>query len=324
MFTVQNSLDQLQTSLYYGAMTLMKDFQQYLGNMGTELFGNQYIQAILLFFQFLANSLLIVGLVLAFFEYAVSIESGKANIKDTLLSILKAMSVTAVFTTVPVKLYQLSVDVTSAISSVMNVTMLKSSVNPSGTVPNPAVSQASLFNDSLNVFTNMVVNNPIMNPAGAISNMLIDNAASMAAGSEQQHVPDIVSLIFLIAFAYGFLKVLFGNIKRGGIMLIQICVCSLYIFSLVRGYSDAFINWCKQVVALCFTAFVQNLMLIGGLLIFPHQMVVGVGLMLAAAEVPRIAQSFGMETSMKGNLSGITHTANSVMSLGKVLMKVGA
>ena len=30
--------------------------------------------------------------------------------------------------------------------------------------------------------------------------------------------------------------------------------------ALARGYTDGFGSWCKQVAALCFTAFVQNLL----------------------------------------------------------------
>lgn len=320
MFTVQNSIDQLTTFVYYGAMTAMQDFMKYSGSMGTELFNNQYILAIILFFQMLANALFAVGMVLAFLEYVISIESGKSNMKDTLLSILKGMSATALFASVPIKLYQLSVDVESAISSVMNVTMLNESLAASGTTASQATSTSSLVTDALSFFTTLVSSNPVLSIVGSITSI----AGSTTSGSSsQQHIPTIVNLIFMIAFTFGFLKVLFGNIKRGGILLIQICVCPLYIFSLVRGYSDAFINWCKQVVALCFTAFIQNLMLMGGLLIFPKQMVVGVGVMLAAAEVPRIAQAFGMETSMKANISSIAMTTNSVMSLGRTLMAGG-
>jgi hypothetical protein len=320
LFTVQNSIDQLTTFVYYGAMTAMQDFMKYSGSMGTELFNNQYILAIILFFQMLANALFAVGMVLAFLEYVISIESGKSNMKDTLLSILKGMSATALFASVPIKLYQLSVDVESAISSVMNVTMLNESLAASGTTASQATSTSSLVTDALSFFTTLVSSNPVLSIVGSITSI----AGSTTSGSSsQQHIPTIVNLIFMIAFTFGFLKVLFGNIKRGGILLIQICVCPLYIFSLVRGYSDAFINWCKQVVALCFTAFIQNLMLMGGLLIFPKQMVVGVGVMLAAAEVPRIAQAFGMETSMKANISSIAMTTNSVMSLGRTLMAGG-
>lgn len=53
-------------------------------------------------------------------------------------------------------------------------------------------------------------------------------------------------------------KGVFANLKRGGILLIQISVGSLYLFSVPRGYTDGFISWCKQVVGLCLTAFCRQ------------------------------------------------------------------
>lgn len=52
-------------------------------------------------------------------------------------------------------------------------------------------------------------------------------------------------IFFLLAFAYCVIKVFFANIKRGGILLIQISVGSLYLFSVPRGYTDGFYQWCK-------------------------------------------------------------------------------
>ena len=57
------------------------------------------------------------------------------------------------------------------------------------------------------------------------------------------------SLFFIILFGYCTIKVVFANIKRGGILLCQIAVGSLYMFSVPRGYTDGFVNWCKQVIA---------------------------------------------------------------------------
>lgn len=42
----------------------------------------------------------------------------------------------------------------------------------------------------------------------------------------------------MILFGYCTVKVVFANIKRGGIMLCQIAVGSLYLFSVPRGYTD--------------------------------------------------------------------------------------
>lgn len=51
-----------------------------------------------------------------------------------------------------------------------------------------------------------------------------------------------------VMMGYAVIKVFFANLKRGGILLIQIAVGSLYMFSVPRGYIDGFIQWCKQVI----------------------------------------------------------------------------
>lgn len=57
---------------------------------------------------------------------------------------------------------------------------------------------------------------------------------------------------------YATVKVFFANVKRGGILLTLIGVGSLYMLNLPRGYSDGFNGWIKQVIALCFTSFMQT------------------------------------------------------------------
>ncbi|MEG1884603.1 MAG: DUF6045 family protein, partial [Clostridia bacterium] len=101
---------------------------------------------------------------------------------------------------------------------------------------------------------------------------------------------------------YAVIKVFFANLKRGGILLIQIAVGSLYMFSVPRGYLDGFTQWCKQVIGLCLTAFLQATILIAGLMVVKDHALLGLGLMLASSEVPRIAGAFGMDTSTKANL----------------------
>ena len=84
-------------------------------------------------------------------------------------------------------------------------------------------------------------------------------------------------------------------------------------FNVPRGYFDAFFGWCKQVIALCFTAFFQNILYVLGILLMADTAYLpGFALLLAAAEVPRIAQQFGLDTSAKGNIMGAVHTVSTV------------
>jgi ATP-binding cassette subfamily B protein len=61
----------------------------------------------------------------------------------------------------------------------------------------------------------------------------------------------IMMLFMIIMMGYAVIKVFFANLKRGGILLIQIAVGSLYMFSVPRGYIDGFTQWCKQIIGLC-------------------------------------------------------------------------
>lgn len=120
----------------------------------------------------------------------------------------------------------------------------------------------------------------------------------------------LFSLFFIILFGYCTVKVVFANIKRGGILLCQIAVGSLYMFGVPRGYTDGFYGWCKQVIATCLTAFLQTTILYLGLLTYPQHALISVGLCLSATEVPRIAQMYGLDTSVRVNMMSVGQTVN--------------
>lgn len=127
-------------------------------------------------------------------------------------------------------------------------------------------------------------------------------------------------LIFLlIMMGYSVIKVFFANLKRGGILLITIAVGSLYMFSVPRGYTDGFIQWCKQVIGLCLTAFLQAVVLIAGLGIMRQNSLLGIGVILAASEIPRIAGQFGLDTSTKGSVMSTIYAAQSAVSITRTV-----
>lgn len=133
-----------------------------------------------------------------------------------------------------------------------------------------------------------------------------------------------VLLIFLlIMMGYSVIKVFFSNLKRGGILLINIAVGSLYMFSVVRGYTDGFIQWCKQIIGLCFTAFLQTVLLVAGLGIMRQDVLIGIGIILSASEIPRIAGQFGLDTSTKGNIMSTVYAAQSAISITRTITGAG-
>ena len=131
----------------------------------------------------------------------------------------------------------------------------------------------------------------------------------------------LFSLFFIILFGYCTIKVVFANIKRGGILLCQIAVGSLYLFSVPRGMIDGFYSWMKQVIATCLTAFLQTTILYIGLLTYTQHALLAVGICLSANEVPRIAQMFGLDTSVRVNMMSINSTVSMGAKAAKFIAK---
>ena len=134
-------------------------------------------------------------------------------------------------------------------------------------------------------------------------------------------INSLLGVLSMILLAYCVLKLFFANLKRGGILLCQIAVGSLYMFSVPRGYTDGFNSWCKQIIALCLTSFVQTTLLFLGLITWQTNMILAVGIMLSANEVPRIAQQFGLDTSVKINMMSVTSTVNAAVRAGQIVAK---
>ena len=52
-----------------------------------------------------------------------------------------------------------------------------------------------------------------------------------------------------------------------------------------------------------------------------EQVVLGLGIMFAANEVPRIAQQFGLDSSVKVNMMSVVHTASTTANLIRMVKK---
>ena len=147
-----------------------------------------------------------------------------------------------------------------------------------------------------------------------------DSATSILGILAEMSWGVILAIFILIMMGYSIIKVFFANLKRGGILLITIAVGSLYMFGIVRGYSDGFIQWCKQVPGLCLTAFLQSVILIAGLGVMRSNVLMGIGLILAASEIPRIAGQFGLDTSTRGNIMSAVYAAQSAVSITRTIV----
>lgn len=147
-----------------------------------------------------------------------------------------------------------------------------------------------------------------------------DSATSILGILAEMSWGVVLAIFILIMMGYSIIKVFFANLKRGGILLITIAVGSLYMFSIVRGYTDGFIQWCKQVAGLCLTAFLQSVILIAGLGVMRSNVLMGIGLILAASEIPRIAGQFGLDTSTRGNIMSAVYAAQSAVSITRTIV----
>ncbi len=129
----------------------------------------------------------------------------------------------------------------------------------------------------------------------------------------------LLVILIIIMVGYAILKVFLASLKRGGILLIQIAIGALYMFSVPRGFTDGFVMWVKQVIASCVTAFLQSTMLVCGLILFKDYWLLGLGVMLSAGEIPRIAGMFGLETAARPNINGVINTAQSAVHLTQMI-----
>lgn len=294
-FVADTVLGQIVDWIYGQMIGFLGNFFSLMGQMGAELFELEWIQAIVLFFSQLAWVLYVVGLVVAVFECAIECQSGRGSVRDTALNVLKGFMAVGLFSVVPVELYKFSVSLQGEITR--GITGLGGDFG----------SMAGNIIDSLKN-----------------SGTLQDAMVSGVFGGINTITNPILMIFILFMMGYSTIKVFFANLKRGGILLIQIAVGSLYLFSVPRGYMDGFTNWCKQVIGICLTAFLQATMLIAGLMVLSKNALLGLGIMLAAGEVPRIAGQFGLDTSTRANLMSSVYAAQSAVNLTRTIVQAAA
>ena len=58
-----------------------------------------------------------------------------------------------------------------------------------------------------------------------------------------------------------------------------------------------------------------------GLLTFQDNLLLGLGIMLAAGEVPRIAQQFGLDSSVKVNMMSVVHATSTAVNMTRNIAK---
>lgn len=249
-------------------------------------FNSSLVGALFTFFQIVGTTLFGVATILAYFETAVALQQGGGNYLSTTLNVFKGFAVSLGFVTVP---QQLMIFTSQLLEKMLAI------LQPED-YSDFATGMAKTASDSLDVIGKAL--------------------------SKMGQPPVWLTIIISVGFIYCVFKVSLASIKRAGILTITICVGALHIFGIPRGYSDGFSSWAKQVVAICVTQFLQSVMLVIGFCIVNSTIwFVGFGFMLAATEVPRIAGHFGLDTSIKANMTQTVYSAsmagNMIRGLGK-------
>lgn len=259
------------------------DFFTMMGNMGADIFDLDWVQATIKLFTLFGWTLFIAGVAVAVFDTAIEYQNGRATIKTTALNVLKGFFACSLIGIVPVELYKF------------------------------CISLQNTFSHDLSA---IFAGHQSIDLAGESTSVLL---GSFAVSNNIQI--NLFNILAMIAFAYCVIKIFFQNIKRGGILLVQMAVGALYMFSVPRGYTDGFNQWMKQVAAICLTAFMQTTLLFLGLLTFPGNMLLGLGIMLAANEVPRIAQQFGLDSSVRVNMMSVVHATTTAVNLTRTVAR---
>ena len=170
--------------------------------MGAELFEMSWVQGIVQFFNYLAWTLYVIGLIVACFECGINYAGGKGDIRAVALNAIKGFMAASLFSVVPVRLYQLAISLQAEFTSGMT---------GYGTSIGEVAANIIQEYEEIETVADLIVK-PI-------------------SGFEAVTSP-IMVIVCIIMMAYAVIKVFFANLKRGGILLIQIAVGSLYMFSI--------------------------------------------------------------------------------------------
>ena len=270
--------------LYETVYKAVADFFTLIGNMGADIFNLSWVQATVELFTLFGWALFVAGVVVAIFDVAIEYQNGRADIKSCAINILKGFFACSLIGVVPIELYKFCI-----------------------TLQNTFASELAAYAGSTQSFDLSITAQGVL-----VGSFFAGNLSSQLG---------LFTLLCLIAFGYCVVKIFFQNIKRGGILLVQMSVGALYMFSVPRGYTDGFNQWMKQVAAICLTAFMQTTLLYLGLMTFPQNMLLGLGIMLAANEVPRIAQQFGLDSSVRVNMMSVVHATTTAVNLTRSIAR---
>ena len=264
-------------------------------NLFIDIFNNTTVRAFLIFLSSWGSVMFIVGVGLSLAECASSYKEGQGiDFQGIFKNIFLGLFASFGFVTIPILLYRFTMEATKI--------LVGDSID------------ASIKKNLYEGFDEVVF--------ADLDGKIDFTPESVKTELQTAIIGPIIISILAIVMACFIIKILLGNLKRSGILIILLTVCPIHLLSIPRGYTDSFYSWCKQVVGQCLTFFIQNFMLTLSMLFFANSsgitivnMILSISILLAASEAPRILQQFGLESSVRTNATQAIFAASGVTNI---------
>ena len=245
-----SSLEEIYHYVYYQltsvALTMLDD----VNGLSINFFSNEFIQAIVNFFTLFAWGLGLTGAAIAIMDFAVSYQTGGGgSFAGTGMNMLRLLVALLTFSSIPILLFQTSMDIYGTVRSVVVGSMDGATVSITDLVKGAVQSMFKSVYGTL--------------PPVKIANGIWEFLKKLTDGFQATDPADAVlssnadwwALIQLIILVWAIFKIFFSNLKRGGILrkLVQTgCSFVLYCFCTkptlsARHYHDAGCSLLKPV-----------------------------------------------------------------------------
>lgn len=276
-------LEWIYNSIISGFESVIEDFM----HVGIEVFEHPenfpYVQVTVSFFQKLAWVFFALGLVLAAVEAGIAYYNGRGDLGNVALNIIKSYLVCFFLTNIAIRIYKFAI----------------LDINPGW----------------LNVIMHTGPNAPAATDSEGILILfttILDGLELIAYG--------IHGILLLFVILYYLVKIYFMIFKRTALFIALLGIGSLHMIEIPRGNWDGFTGWAKQIAGLCFVSVIQTTLLaIAARLFVDAHPMLGIGMMAACEDVPRIAERYGVDTSMNSGAAaafgGAAHVIDHAVSL---------
>lgn len=256
-------------------------------DIGLDVFENPgnypYVQVTVDFFQKMAWALLALGIVLAAMEAAIAYYNGRGDLGNVALNIIKSYAVCFFLTKVAIQVYKFAI-------LQVNPGWLRVLMQTGGGPPDAFDSQGILV----------------------LFATILDGMELIGYG--------LHGIIMLFVLIYYLVKIYFMIFKRTALFIALLGIGSLHMVETPRGIWDGFHGWAKQIAGICFISVIQTTLLaIAARLFVDAHPLLGIGMMAACEDVPRIAERYGVDTSMSNGTAaafgGVSHVIDHAVSL---------